>query len=137
MIREKLTQEQILNLVNDWERTKALLDEVSDAEKNMRLRLFNALVEAPKKGANKAVVNDKLTLTFTQGETSKVDTEAFKACIAKLREIGVDPNDIVKWDPSLIADGYKNLNKEQKLFADTNFLTFKPSALPSLKLIRK
>lgn len=125
-------------LLSDWLAAQAQVASFKPAiEKEMELRkaVMAEFFPLPKEGVNTFPLAEGWVLKGTYKIDRKVDVAAIPAVYAKLREMGVNPDPLLEYKPSLVSSAYKSLatiNPEAAHVFD-QALTIKPAS-PTVEL---
>ena len=131
-----LPPEQLMAL---WHQAKLALEPFKKmAEEEMALRklVAAAFFPEPVEGANTSALNGGWTLKLTYKIDRKLDEAAMPAVYAKLREMGINPDPLVRFKPELETKAYKGLAKINEAAAKVMdaALVIKPGS-PTLELV--
>ncbi len=116
-----------------WYEMQDQLKKLKASEMLLRTKLFKAFFPAPKEGANSFALDQGWVLKGTYKIDRKIDIALLTNFSASLRENGIIPEALVKYDPSLITSEYRKLTAEQEKMFD-QVLIVKPGA-PSLEIV--
>lgn len=133
-----MTETEKRTLLIEWSMAKQKLTEAAlllDNEMSLRKRVMEAYFPAPVEGVNTCQLESGWEMKATYKIDRKIDEAALPAVNAKLREMGVNPDPLVKFKPGLDTSTYKTLvqtNPEAaKVFEQA--MTSKPAS-PSIEL---
>lgn len=118
-------------MIHAWSLNQALLKELKVVEMEQRKAITEKMFPEPKNGTNKHDLGAGYTLKYVCGTETKLDPAAFELMRAELPEHVVDK--AVKFTPSLVAKGYKDLSLEDRELLDEALVT-KPKA-PTLEIV--
>ncbi|QIW90788.1 UNVERIFIED_ORG: hypothetical protein GCAPEGMB_00470 [Vibrio phage V07] len=118
-------------MIHAWSLNQALLKELKTVEMDQRKALADKMFPEAKNGTNKHELGAGYVLKYVRGEETKLDPQAFELMRAELPEHVVDK--AVKFTPSLVAKGYKDLSLEDRELLDEALVT-KPKA-PTLEIV--
>lgn len=133
-----MTPEQVAKL-EEWRLAKIAAEEVKpviEREQALRKEVFALFFPEPTEGTNNFGLEADWKLKGVYKIDRKIDEAALPAVQSQLRELGVNPDPLVKMTPSLDTKAYKSL---QTLNADAckvfeQALTIKPGS-PTLELV--
>jgi len=117
--------------INLWDHTAKSIAELKKEEMRLRKEIMVEAFPEPKLGANIFELNHGYKLKGTQKESVKVDQASLAAITDKFPEGTLDM--VVKYEPKLIAAGYKLLPQKLKDIIEGALIT-KPAS-PSLELV--
>jgi len=107
-----------------------------EKEQALRKEIMALFFPAPEEGTNKVDLGSGWTLKATHKIDRKIDEAALPAVFQQLREMGVNPDPLVRSVPALETKAYKSLaqiNPDASRVFD-QALTIKPGS-PTLELI--
>lgn len=125
-------------LLADWLAAKAEVESFKPAiakEMELRKAVMGEFFPLPKEGVNDFPLAEGWVLKGTYKLDRKVDMGAIPAVYAKLREMGVNPDPLLEYNPSLVTSAYKamaTINPEAAHVFD-QALTIKPAS-PTIEL---
>ena len=128
--------QELLTKLNTWyEMTQRIaeLKPLIEAENALRKELVQDLFPDTVEGTASPALPDGYTAKGTKKLDRKIDESALPAVQAKFREMGLNPDPIVTFKPSLATTVYKSLTEEQKAVFD-EALIIKPST-PTLEIV--
>lgn len=125
----EVTQEDL----NTWYKMQEQLKALKASEMLLRTKIFKAYFPAPKEGTNTVPLAQGWVLKGTYKIERKPDPALLAAFSASLREQGINPDALIKYEPSLITKAYRELTAEQEQLFD-RVLVVKPGA-PSLEIV--
>lgn len=129
----KIEDPAFMSALKEWTEAKREAEYWKLKEMELRLRLFGAAFVAPVEGTNKAALPHDWIFKATHKINRTIDKAALPAAREQLREINVNPDELVKYEPDLVVSAYKRLSDQARTIFDT-CLTIKPGA-PTLELI--
>lgn len=131
-------QDENLQLLKDWHNIKAEAEKarvILAQEAELRKQVFAAFFDTPSEGTNTVDLPNGWKLKGVYKLDRKVDESSLDAVKEGMRvEMGVNPDPLVKYTPSLVKSKYNGLTQEQKNFFDAA-LTIKPQS-PTLELVQ-
>ncbi len=116
-----------------WYEMQEQLSKLKTAEMLLRQKIFKAYFQAPKEGVNTVPLADGWVIKGTYKIDRKIDIALLTSFAPSLREHGINPDVLVKYDPSLVTKEYRQLTAEQEKLFD-QVLVIKPGA-PSLEIV--
>lgn len=116
-----------------WYGMQQQLKKLRPEEMELRKTLFAHYFPAPKEGTNDFQLANRYKLKGTYGYDYKVDDGAFAAMKDKLREAGINPDEIVRYKPELVLSKYRKLTEVQRQLLD-QCLIIRPSS-PSMEIV--
>lgn len=120
-----------------WADNSNLLKLLKKVEMEQRTHLFNILFPSPKVGTNNFDLGKGYKVKGVHGYTNSLDKAAFELMQAEIANLSQEDQQLireaVKWEPSLVAKGYKNLSDTAKEVFDEAVVT-KPKAI-TLELV--
>ena len=135
-MEEKRVERQ--QLLADWLAAKTEVASFRPAiakEMELRKAVMSEFFPLPKEGVNDFPLAEGWVLKGTYKLDRKVDMGAIPAVYAKLREMGVNPDPLLEYTPSLVTSAYKSMatiNPEAAHIFD-QALTIKPAS-PTIEL---
>lgn len=103
--------------VAKWYNLQKQLAQVKDEEMALRNKIFKGLFKDPVEGVNKFPLSDGWILNADRTINRKVLEDILTTMSPKLREAGINPEVLVKWEPELSITEYRKLTEdERKLF---------------------
>ena len=133
-----MTETEKRLLLIEWSMAKQKLPEakaIADKEMSLRKQVMEAYFPTPVEGVNTCQLESGWEMKATYKIDRKIDEAAFPAINAKLREMGVNPDPLVKLKLDLVTAAYKSLvqiNPEAAKVFD-QAMTSKPAS-PSIEL---
>lgn len=116
-----------------WFEMHTQLKALRAKEMTLRKKIFDGAFPDPKEGTNNYELSDGYMLKGQYKLERHIDQGALDALKDKLREQGVNPDELVQYKPSLVTRQYRTLTEEQlKLFDQC--LIVKPGS-PSLEIV--
>ena len=110
---EVVTGEDITN----WYDAQKKLEVLKDYELKLRNKIFKGCFKNPREGVNKFPLTEGWILKADHKINRKVDEALLTAMAPKFREVGINPDVLVKWKPELAVSEYRKLTEEEhKLF---------------------
>lgn len=125
--------------LQEWNEALVAATEAKKAiekEQALRKEIMALFFPTPEEGTNKVDLGSGWTLKATHKIDRKIDEAALPAVFQQLREMGVNPDPLVRAVPSLETKAYKSLaqiNPDASRVFD-QALTIKPGS-PTLELI--
>jgi len=116
-----------------WYAMQDELKRLKTAEMLLRQKIFKAYFTAPKEGTNTAPLDNGWVIKGTYKIDRKIDIALLLAFSPSLRENGINPDALVKYEPALVTKAYRELTAEQEKLFD-QVLIVKPGA-PSLEIV--
>ncbi|CAM0073312.1 hypothetical protein VPHK251G3_0055 [Vibrio phage K251 g3] len=120
-----------------WSQNSELLGQVKALEMQQRKQLFEALFPDPKVGTQHHELGAGYKVTAVYKMDTKLDEAAFELILPEIEKLGdkakAELLEAVKYKPSLVAKGYKDMSTDVKELFD-EAVTTKPAS-PSLKLV--
>lgn len=116
-----------------WYAMQDELKRLKTAEMLLRQKIFKAYFPAPKEGTNTAPLDNGWVIKGTYKIDRKIDIALLLAFSPSLRENGINPDALVKYEPALVTKAYRELTAEQEKLVD-QVLIVKPGA-PSLEIV--
>lgn len=116
-----------------WYEMQEQLKKLKASEMLLRTKLFAAFFPTPKEGTNSFPLDKGWVLKGTYKIERKIDIALLTAYSPTLRLASINPNTLVKCEPSLITKAYRKLTAEQEKLFD-QVLVVKPGA-PSLEIV--
>lgn len=109
-------EDPYMRMLGAWEEVDLLRSLVVEAEKDMRLKLFQGAFPNPKEGTNVHKLPDGRELVGKHTINRKIDEAALPAILAVMRERGVANTDkLVRYKPELAKREWGSLSDENKL----------------------
>lgn len=130
-----MTPEQTTKLT-EWQTAMAeavKAKPIIEKEQALRKEVFALFFPAPVEGTNKFDLLEGWELKGTYKIDRKVDEAAVPAVTEALREMGVNADLLISYEPKLKTATYRELTAEQRVVFD-QALTIKPGS-PTLELI--
>lgn len=127
--QNQVTQEDLAA----WYQMSQELRTLKAKESLLRKKIFGSAFPDPKEGTNNYDLADGYVLKGQHVLNRDVDIGALDALKPKLREEGVNPDNLVKYKPELKKAEYNKLTQEQKQLFD-QCLIIKPGS-PSLEIV--
>lgn len=116
-----------------WYEMQEQLTKLRASEMLLRKKLFAAFFPTPKEGTNSFALDQGWVLKGTYKIDRKIDIALLMNFSTSLRENGINPDALVKYEPSLVTKAYRELTAEQEKLFD-QVLVVKPGA-PSLEIV--
>lgn len=116
-----------------WYAMQDQLSKLKIAEMLLRQKIFKAYFTAPTEGVNSAPLANGWVIKGTYKIDRKIDMALLTAFTPALRENGINPDHLIKYEPSLVTKEYRQLTAEQEKLFD-QVLIVKPGA-PSLEIV--
>lgn len=129
-------EKEHLELLEQWRLAKEAADKVKDViakEQALRKEVFASFFPTPKEGTNNLKLPEGWVLKGVYNLGRKIDEAALPAVSLQLREIGVNADTLVGWEPKLKTATYKELTAEQRAIFD-QALVIKPAS-PGVALV--
>lgn len=130
-----MTPEQTAKLT-EWQAARTAAEEVKpiiEKEQALRKEVFALFFPAPIEGTNKYDLLEGWVLKGTYKIDRKVDEQAVPAVTEALRNMGVNVDLLISYEPKLKTATYRELTAEQRGVFD-QALTIKPGS-PTLELV--
>lgn len=130
-----MTPEQIAKL-EEWRSAKADADAVKSIvakEQKLRKEIFELFFPEPNEGTNTLELPEGWKLKGVYKLTRNIDDSALSTVMGMLRDVGVNPDTLVQWKPSLKLATYKELTAEQRNLMDDAIIC-KPGS-PTIELV--
>jgi hypothetical protein len=130
----KIPQNQVTQAdLSEWYKMAQDLRNLKAKESLLRKKIFESAFPDPKEGTNSYDLADGYVLKGQHVLNRDIDIGALDAMKSKLREQGVNPDNLVKYKPELKKAEYNKLTEEQKKLFD-QCLIIKPGS-PSLEIV--
>lgn len=117
----------------EWYKMAQDLRNLKAKESLLRKKIFGSAFPDPKEGTNSYDLPDGYVLKGQHVLNRDIDIGALDALKPKLREEGMNPDNLVKYKPELKKAEYNKLTEEQKKLFD-QCLIIKPGS-PSLEIV--
>lgn len=117
----------------EWYKMTQDLRNLKAKESLLRKKIFGSAFPDPKEGTNNYDLPDGYVLKGQHVLNRDIDIGALDALKPKLREEGMNPDNLVKYKPELKKAEYNKLTEEQKKLFD-QCLIIKPGS-PSLEIV--
>lgn len=117
----------------EWYKMAQDLRNLKAKESLLRKKIFGSAFPDPKEGTNNYDLPDGYVLKGQHVLNRDIDIGALDALKPKLREEGMNPDNLVKYKPELKKAEYNKLTEEQKKLFD-QCLIIKPGS-PSLEIV--
>lgn len=124
---------EFLGALNEWEQLTKDLALMSQREKELRQRIFDACFDDPKEGTNKKPLKGGYVLNAQYKLNRTIDAAQLPAVRELLEKENVSFDSVFKFKPDLVTSGYKALTGNAKTVVDMA-LTIKPG-LPTLEIV--
>lgn len=127
--------------IDEWNDCQQQLGRLKSREMLLRLRIFQHVFPTPDEGANNAKLADGLLIKGQYKIDRKVDEALLSVMKAPNPDLdgksifevgGINPDKLVKYEPSLITGEYRELTDEQRILFE-RVLIMKPGA-PSMTI---
>jgi hypothetical protein len=105
-----------------WKEMQEQLGKLKAAEMLLRQKIYAGLFVEPHEGTNTVPLNEGWVLKANRVINRKVDLpvlQAYSAPGGPLEKMGVNPNNLIEWEPKLKVKEYRTLTEEQRLVFDT------------------
>lgn len=125
-----------MRLLQNWNTAVAQVAAVKPLitqEQELRKAVMAEFFPEPKEGVNNLDMGQGWTLKGTYKVDRKVDEAVLPAVQEQLRELGVNADTLVKYEPKLATAAYRALSEQARLVFDTA-LTIKPGS-PTVELV--
>lgn len=122
-----------MNLLLSWKKAQEAAREAIAAEMALRQVIYKASFEDPKEGTNHKPLANGWSLNGVRKVNRTVDKAVLPSVVERLKEKKIPIELVIAYKPSLINDGYKNLQPEIKAIVD-EAITAKEGA-PSLEIV--
>ncbi len=125
-----------MTLLQEWNNAvsaAASAKQTVDRELVLRKAVMVEFFPIPEEGVNAMDMGQGWTLKATYKIDRKVDAAALPAIMAKLRELGVKADPLIRYKPEISVDPYRALPDEARKIFDTA-LIIKPGS-PTVALI--
>ena len=122
--------------LEEWRLAKQKADGVKPIvaeEQRLRKEVFNLFFPTPKEGTDKVELGEGWLLKGTYKLDRKIDEAALPTVQKELREIDINPDLLVNWEPKLKTAIYKELTEPQRRIFD-QALVIKPGS-PTVELV--
>lgn len=119
--------------LSEWYKMAQDLRNLKAKESLLRKKIFGSAFPDPKEGTNNYDLPDGYVLKGQHVLNRDVDIGALDALKPKLREEGMNPDNLIKYKPELKKAEYNKLTEEQKNLFD-QCLIIKPGS-PSLEIV--
>jgi hypothetical protein len=101
-----------------WFLLRDQLKEIKEAEKALRMEIFNKAFPNPIEGTNKVELGDGYILKATYPINREVDVAVLTAITKQLKDNHIKVDKLVKWEPELMIKGYRTLDEEELAIFD-------------------
>ncbi len=124
-----------------WYVMQEQLKKLKDEEVALRRKIFKTFFPTPTEGTNSHSLPDSYLLKADYKIDRKVDEPALNTNTPALRELGVDPDKLVRWKPELAVKEYRKLQGDdteagkKRLHLFDQCIIIKPSETPSLEIV--
>lgn len=118
-------------MIHAWSLNQALLKELKTVEMEQRKQIAEKMFPDAKNGTNKHELGAGYVLKYVCGEETKLDPTVFELLRPDLPEHVIDK--AVKFTPSLIAKGFKDLSMEDREKLEDALVT-KPKS-PTMEIV--
>ena len=116
-----------------WAAKAAALIDLKAAEMELRKKLFKFAFPTPKENTNTFELGGGWSMKAVHKINRKIDEAALPAITAKLKEMGVSTDALVKWNPELQTANYRLLAENTRLVFEEALIVTEGS--PSLELV--
>lgn len=123
--------------IQHWSENSAMLKKLRALEMEQRKWITATIYQNPKKGTNNHDLGSGWQLKYVLSYTSKIDKAALDLLMPEIEKLGeraiAQVQAAVKWEPSLVAKGWKDMDDDVKAIFN-ECVTTKPDS-PTLTLV--
>lgn len=112
--KPEVTQEDL----NTWYTLQEKLEEVKNAELELRRKIFGAFFDAPKEGTNTVPLSEGWVLKGMHKINRTIDVALLTTMSPALRTQNIPLDDLISYKPELVTASYRKLTDEQRLAFD-------------------